>query len=144
MMKVVRWLGTLAQDYKRCFMILMIGQCIFFVGIALFYMSAKHYDAQPLLSELVAFFGMLLIVIGVGMALVGYLSFTYGRWYHFFRRSPNAKKKTAEKTEFDIKSNSKKTKDTNELTTSSSTTDELTGSEENTSNSEDKKNSEGK
>ncbi|MFT6327254.1 MAG: O-antigen/teichoic acid export membrane protein [Crocinitomicaceae bacterium] len=144
MMKVVRWLGTLAQDYKRCFMVLMTGQCIFFVGIALFYMSAKHYDAQPLLSELVAFFGMLLIVIGVVVALIGYLSLTYGRWYHFFRRRPNGKKKTAEKTEFGIKSNRNKTKDINKLTTSYSTTDELTGSEENTSNSEDKKNSEGK
>lgn len=87
-MKIVRWLGALAQDYKRCFMILMTGQCIFFVGIALFYMSAKHHDAQPLLAELVAFFGLILIVIGVAVALVGYLSLTYGRWYHFFRRNP--------------------------------------------------------
>jgi hypothetical protein len=92
MMKVVRWLGLLAQDYKRCFMILMTGQCIFFVGIALFYISAKHYDAQPLLSELVAFFGIILIFIGVAVALVGYLSLTYGRWYHFFKRRPGSRK----------------------------------------------------
>lgn len=94
MMKVVRWLGMLAQDYKRCFMILMTGQCVFFVGIALFYMSAKHHDAQPLLSEIVAFFGLILIVIGVIIALIGYLSFTYGRWYHFFRRNPLKKQNT--------------------------------------------------
>lgn len=97
-MKIVHWLGTLAQDYKRCFMILMTGQCIFFVGIALFYMSAKHHDAQPLLAEIVAFFGLILIVIGVAVALVGYLSLTYGRWYHFFRRRP-VKSKTNQKTE---------------------------------------------
>mgnify|MGYP003385968463 FL=1 len=97
-MKIVHWLGALAQDYKRCFMILMTGQCIFFVGIALFYMSAKHHDAQPLLAEIVAFFGLVLIVIGVAVALVGYLSLTYGRWYHFFRRRP-VKSKTNQKTE---------------------------------------------
>jgi hypothetical protein len=96
-MKIVHWLGMLAQDYKRCFMILMTGQCIFFVGIALFYMSAKHYDAQPLLSELVAFFGILLIAAGCAVALVGYLSLTYGRWYHFFRRSTSAKTKAKTK-----------------------------------------------
>ena len=78
----------LAQDYKRCFMIFMTGQSVFFVGIAFFYLSAKHYDAQPLLSELVAFLGMLLICIGILVALIGYLSLTYGRWYHFFRRRP--------------------------------------------------------
>ena len=88
MMKIVRWLGMLAQDYKRCFMIFMTGQSVFFVGIAFFYLSAKHYDAQPLLSELVAFLGMLLICIGILVALIGYLSLTYGRWYHFFRRRP--------------------------------------------------------
>ena len=90
MMKIVRWLGMLAQDYKRCFMIFMIGQMVFFVGIAFFYMSAKHYDSQPLLAELIAFLGVLLIVIGVLVALIGYLSLTYGRWYHFFRRRPKS------------------------------------------------------
>ena len=53
-----------------------------------FYLSAKHYDAQPLLSELVAFLGILLICIGILVALIGYLSLTYCRWYHFFRRRP--------------------------------------------------------
>ncbi|MFT7110114.1 MAG: hypothetical protein ACI843_001782 [Psychrobacter glaciei] len=119
MMKAVRWLGMLAQDYKRCFMILMTGQCIFFVGIALFYMSAKHYDAQPLLSELVAFFGIILIVIGIAVALVGYLSFTYGRWYHFFRRRPGTKK-----AKDNIEQQTKKTSD----------------SEQNSLDSDDKKN----
>lgn len=88
MMKIVRWLGLLAQDYKRCFMIFMIGQTVFFVGITLFYLSAKHYERQPLLSELVAFLGILLIATGIVIALVGYLSLTYGRWYHFFKRRP--------------------------------------------------------
>jgi len=92
MMKIVRWLGMLAQDYKRCFMIFMIGQMVFFVGIAFFYLSAKHYDSQPLLAELVAFLGIVLIAIGVLVALIGYLSLTYGRWYHFFRRKPSSPK----------------------------------------------------
>ena len=124
MMKVVRWLGLLAQDYKRCFMILMTGQCVFFVGIALFYMSAKHYDEQPLLSELVAFFGIILIAIGVVVALVGYLSLTYGRWYQFFRRQPGSRKDMKQKAEALSKQNAETASDTEHNVVNTATTNE--------------------
>jgi len=89
-MKLVRWLGLLAQNYTRCFMIFMTGQSVFFVGLALFYMSAQHHASQPLLAEVIAFIGLILIIVGVIIAAVGYLSLTYGRWYHFFRKKPKS------------------------------------------------------
>lgn len=92
-MKLVRWLGLLAQNYTRCFVIFMTGQTVFFVGLAFFYMSAQHHATEPLLSEVVALVGLILIAIGVVVAAIGYLSLTYGRWYHFFRKKP---KKDAE------------------------------------------------
>ena len=87
-MRLVRWLGLLAQNYTRCFVIFMIGQSVFFVGLAFFYMSAQHHAAQPLISEIVAFVGLIMIVVGIIIAAIGYLSLTYGRWYHFFKKKP--------------------------------------------------------
>lgn len=85
-MFIVRWLGNLAQNYQRCFAIFGAGLGIFMIGIALFYLSAKHYDAQPLLAELLTLIALLLFAIGIAIALVGYLSLTYYRWYHFFKK----------------------------------------------------------
>jgi len=87
-MKIVIWLGTLAQNYQRCFAIFGAGLMIFMLGLALFYLSAKHYDTQPLLAELLTLVALLLFVIGSAVALVGYLSLTYYRWYHFFKKRP--------------------------------------------------------
>jgi len=87
-MKLVRWLGLLAQNYARCFVIFMTGQSVFFVGLTFFYMSAQHHTAQPLLAEIIAFLGLLMIIIGIIVAAIGYLSLTYGRWYHFFKKKP--------------------------------------------------------
>lgn len=85
-MFIVRWLGNLAQNYQRCFAIFGTGLTIFMIGIGLFYLSAKHYDAQPLLAELLSLIAILLFAIGIGTALVGYLSLTYYRWYIFFKK----------------------------------------------------------
>lgn len=85
-MFIVRWLGNLAQNYHRCFLIFATGLIIFMVGVALFYLSAKHYDAQPLLAELLTLVSLLLFVIGIVTAMIGYLSLTYYRWYHFFKK----------------------------------------------------------
>jgi len=87
-MFVVRWLGNLAQNYQRCFAIFGAGLMLFMMGLALFYLSAKHYDAQPLLAELLTLVSLLLFAIGSAVALVGYLSLTYYRWYHFFKKRP--------------------------------------------------------
>lgn len=85
-MFIVRWLGNLAQNYQRCFAIFASGLGLFMIGLALFYLSAKHYDTQPLLAELLTLIAILLFVIGSAVALVGYLSLTYYRWYHFFKK----------------------------------------------------------
>lgn len=85
-MFIVRWLGNLAQNYQRCFAIFGAGLAVFMMGIALFYLSAKHYDAQPLLAEVLTLLAVLLFAIGIATALVGYLSLTYYRWYHFFKK----------------------------------------------------------
>ena len=91
-MFIVRWLGNLAQDYQRCFAIFGAGLAVFMIGIGLFYLSAKHYDAQPLLAELLTLIAILFFAIGIITALIGYLSLTYYRWYIFFK-----KKKTSQR-----------------------------------------------
>lgn len=88
----VRWIGNIAQSYQRSFAILMVGQSIFFVGLALFYLSAGQQVTKPLLAEFLVLLSIIIISIGVVVALVGYLALTYGRWYHFFRKT---KKNTA-------------------------------------------------
>lgn len=85
-MFIVRWLGNLAQNYVRCFTILSIGLMVFFMGLALFYLSAQHYDAQPLLAEVITLVALILLAIGFVVAMIGYLSLTYYRWYIFFRK----------------------------------------------------------
>lgn len=92
----VRWIGNIAQNYQRSFGILMIGQVIFFVGLALFYLSADRFSGQPLLAEFMVLLAIILVAIGIAVALVGYLALTYGRWYHFFRKP--IKKKTSTDT----------------------------------------------
>ena len=91
-MYFVRWIGNIAQNYQRSFAILMIGQVIFFVGLALFYLSAGQQTTKPLLAEFLVLLSIIILGIGVLVALVGYLALTYGRWYHFFRKP---KKNTA-------------------------------------------------
>lgn len=88
----VRWIGNIAQSYQRSFSILMVGQSIFFVGLALFYLSAEQQVIKPLLAEFLVLLSIIIVSIGVLVALVGYLALTYGRWYHFFRKT---KKNTA-------------------------------------------------
>ena len=85
-MFIVRWLGNLAQNYQRCFAIFGAGLGLFMIGLALFYLSAKHYDAQPLLAELLTLVALVLLAIGSIIALIGYLSLTYYRWFHFFKK----------------------------------------------------------
>ncbi|GAA6134439.1 hypothetical protein NBRC116188_12280 [Oceaniserpentilla sp. 4NH20-0058] len=90
-MKIVIRLGNLAQNYQRCFAIFGAGLGLFMIGLTLFYLSAKHYDAQPLLAELLTLVALALFALGVITALVGYLSLTYYRWYHFFKKRSNTK-----------------------------------------------------
>jgi len=85
-MKFVRWLGGLAQDYQRCFFIFMLGLSVFFIGLAAFYLSAQYYQQSHLLAELLALASLLIMAVGAAIAVVGYLSLTYYRWYHFFRK----------------------------------------------------------
>lgn len=86
-MKVVRWLGELAQDYQRCFFILMLGLSVFFIGLAVFYLSAQYYQQSHLLAELMTLISLLVMAVGVGIAVVGYLSLAYYRWHQFFRKN---------------------------------------------------------
>ena len=83
----VRWIGNIAQSYQRSFAILMVGQSIFFVGLALFYLSAEQQMGKPLLAEFLVLLSIIIITVGIAVALVGYLALTYGRWYHFFRKT---------------------------------------------------------
>ena len=83
----VRWIGNIAQSYQRSFAILMVGQSIFFVGLALFYLSAEQQMGKPLLAEFLVLLSIIIISVGIAVALVGYLALTYGRWYHFFRKT---------------------------------------------------------
>lgn len=86
--KAVIWIGRLAQNYQRAFSIFMVGQVVFFVGLALFYLSAEKYNTAPLLAEWMVLLALILLASGVVVALVGYLAITYGRWYHFFKSRP--------------------------------------------------------
>jgi len=86
-MFLVRWIGNIAQSYQRSFAILMVGQSIFFVGLALFYLSAEQQMGKPLLAEFLVLLSIIIISVGIAVALVGYLALTYGRWYHFFRKT---------------------------------------------------------
>jgi len=86
-MFLVRWIGNIAQSYQRSFAILMVGQSIFFVGLALFYLSAEQQMGKPLLAEFLVLLSIIIITVGIAVALVGYLALTYGRWYHFFRKT---------------------------------------------------------
>jgi len=86
--KAVIWIGRIAQNYQRALAIFMVGQVVFFVGLALFYLSADRYDSTPLVAELMVLIALILLACGAGIALIGYLAITYGRWYHFFKNSP--------------------------------------------------------
>lgn len=102
-MFIVRWLGNLAQNYQRCFAIFAAGLGTFMLGLALFYLSAKHYDSQPLLAEIISLLAILLFAMGIAIALVGYLSLTYYRWYHFFKKRSSSKADSESETKQDSK-----------------------------------------
>lgn len=106
-MKIVIWLGNLAQNYQRCFAIFGAGLGLFMIGLALFYLSAKHYDAQPLLAELLTLVALALFAVGIITALVGYLSLTYYRWYHFFKKRSITTLNTEPESDPDSQNNTK-------------------------------------
>ncbi len=86
-MFLIRYIKYLAQDYQRCFMLLMIGWSVFFVGLALFYMSADYQLQHELLGELLTLLSLALLGTGVAVAALGYISLLYFRWSALSRRN---------------------------------------------------------
>ena len=86
-MFLIRYIKYLAQDYQRCFMLLMIGWSVFFVGLALFYMSADYQLQHELLGELLTLLSLFFLGIGVAVAALGYISLLYFRWSALSRRN---------------------------------------------------------
>ena len=64
----------------------MLRLSLFFITLSAFYLSAQYYQQSHLLAELLALASLLIMVVGAAIAVIGYLSLTYYRWYHFFRK----------------------------------------------------------
>lgn len=86
----MNWLKQFAQDPNRGFNWFLTGAGLFFGGLAVL-MVAETQLYDSVLRDLTALLSVGMIVIGLALAIIGYLGMNYYRWHDFFTRTPSGR-----------------------------------------------------